>query len=178
LLSGSTPGVHWPAGGEYYLRAIRFSNTDPLLSLFKFAGYTHEPDVMSANTTVVYFPMKKDMKRSERDVSIYEKIHLAATAQQWWADNAVSVTVTFDPDKERDDVARVLNMYEGQLKSVSFLPMSNDSYPQMPYTQITQEEYESYVGKLRQIDCSAIYDGVDNLEAVGESYCSNDVCVI
>ena len=69
-------------------------------------------------------------------------------------------------------------MYEGQLKAVSFLPMGNQTYPQQPYTQITQAEYESYLGKIMKIDFSAIYDGVDNLEAQGERFCTNDVCVI
>jgi hypothetical protein len=39
-------------------------------------------------------------------------------------------------------------MYDGQLKTVSFLPMGNFTYPQMPYTKITEEEYEEALGKL------------------------------
>ena len=69
-------------------------------------------------------------------------------------------------------------MYEGQLKAVSFLPMGNKTYPQQPYTHINEEEYLSYIGKIKKIDFSAIYDGVDNLEAQGEKFCTNDVCVI
>jgi hypothetical protein len=69
-------------------------------------------------------------------------------------------------------------MYEGQLKAVSFLPMGNKTYPQQPYTEITREEYNSYVGTIGKIDWSAIYDGVENLEAEGEQYCSTDACEI
>lgn len=178
LLSGSTPGVHWAPAGNYYLRAIRFSNSDNMLHMFKAAGYRMEPDNYSDNTTVVYFPMHVPFSRSEKDVSIYEKVHLAATAQEVWSDNSVSVTISFDPDTERDDVARVLKMYEGKLKTASFLPMGNKVYEQQPYTTITKEEYEDYLLTLFKIDWSAIYDGVDNLEAVGERYCSNDSCAI
>ena len=67
-------------------------------------------------------------------------------------------------------------MYEGQLKAVSFLPMSNSTYPQQPYTQITEEQYNKYVGKIMTIDFNAIYDGVEGLEAMGEQFCTNDVC--
>ena len=178
LLSGATPGVHWPSGGKYYLRAIRFANSDPMLTLFKMAWYRVEPDQYSDNTSVVYFPVKTDMDRSEKDVSIYEKIHLAAEAQNYWSDNSVSVTVTFDPETERDDIARVLKMYEGNLKTVSFLPMSNEVYPQMPYTEITEKEYHDYLGTLLKIDFDAVYDGVDNLEAEGERYCDGTACKI
>jgi ribonucleoside-triphosphate reductase len=69
-------------------------------------------------------------------------------------------------------------MYEGQLKAVSFLPMGNTVYPQQPYTQISKEEYNKYVGAIKKIDFSAIYDGVDNLEAQGEMYCTTDYCEI
>jgi ribonucleoside-triphosphate reductase (thioredoxin) len=178
LLSGATPGVHWGPGGEFYLRAIRFGNTDPMLHLFKAAGYKIEDDLVSANTSVVYFPVASGHKRSEKEVSLFEKIGLAATAQKYWSDNGVSVTLSFDKESEKKFVAPALNMYEGQLKAVSFLPMGNKTYPQQPYTEITREEYNSYVGKIGKIDWSAIYDGVENLEAEGEAYCSTDACEI
>ena len=178
ILSGATPGVHWGPGGEFFLRAVRFGDTDPMLHLFKAAQYNVEKDVVSANTSVVYFPIKSGQKRSEKEVTLFEKIALAATAQKYWSDNGVSVTLSFDKETESKYVAPALHMYEGQLKAVSFLPMGNTVYPQQPYTQISKEEYESYIGKLKHIDFGAIYDGVDNLEAAGESYCTTDYCEI
>ena len=178
ILSGATPGVHWGPGGKHFLRAIRFGNSDPLLHLFKAAGYKIEKDVVSANTEVVYFPISSEHERSEQEVSLFEKIGLAATAQKYWSDNGVSVTLSFDKETETKNVAPALHMYEGQLKAVSFLPMGNKTYPQQPYTHINEEEYLSYIGKIKKIDFSAIYDGVDNLEAQGEKFCTNDVCVI
>jgi ribonucleoside-triphosphate reductase (thioredoxin) len=178
LLSGATPGVHWGPGGEFYLRAIRFGNTDPMMHLFKAAGYKIEDDLVSANTSVVYFPVASGHKRAEKQVSLFEKIGLAATAQKYWSDNGVSVTLSFDKETEKQFVAPALNMYEGQLKAVSFLPMGNKTYPQQPYTEISKEEYNSYVGTIGKIDWSAIYDGKDNLDAESEKYCSTDACEI
>ena len=176
ILSGETPGVHWGPGGKYFLRAIRFSTSDPMMALFKAAGYKIEKDIVSANTKVVYFPVKSEHDRSEKDVSLFEKIGLAATTQKYWSDNGVSVTLSFDAETEKQHVASALHMYEGQLKAVSFLPMSNSTYPQQPYTQITKEQYEGYLGKIKTIDFNAIYDGVEGLEAIGESYCTTDAC--
>ena len=176
ILSGETPGVHWGPGGKYFLRAIRFSTSDPMMALFKAAGYKIEKDIVSANTKVVYFPVKSEHDRSEKDVSLFEKIGLAATTQKYWSDNGVSVTLSFDAETEKQHVASALHMYEGQLKAVSFLPMSNSTYPQQPYTQITRAQYEGYIGKIKTIDFNAIYDGVEGLEAIGESYCSTDSC--
>jgi ribonucleoside-triphosphate reductase len=178
ILSGATPGVHWAPGGEYFLRAIRFGDTDQMIHLFKAAGYKIEKDVVSANTSVVYFPVHSGHPRSEKDVTLFEKIALAATAQKYWSDNGVSVTLSFDKETESKHVAPALHMYEGQLKAVSFLPMGNTVYPQQPYTQITKEEYESYIGKIKKINWSAIYDGVGNLDSIGEAYCTTDSCEI
>jgi adenosylcobalamin-dependent ribonucleoside-triphosphate reductase len=178
ILSGATPGVHWGPGGNYFLRAIRFGDADPMLHLFKAAGYKIEKDLVSANTQVVYFPVASGHPRSEKDVSLFEKIGLAASTQKYWSDNGVSVTLSFDKETETKHIAPALHMYEGQLKAVSFLPMGNTVYPQQPYTQITKEEYESYIGKIAKINFNAIYDGVENLEAQGEMYCTTDACEI
>ena len=179
ILAGESPGVHWTPGGKYFLRAIRFGNSDPMLPLFKLANYRIEPASESPDTTsVVFFPIKSDAERAEKDVTIFEKMSLAAMAQRYWSDNSVSVTISFDPEKEAEHVGTVLHMYDGQLKTVSFLPSGNFTYPQMPYTQMTEEEYnEEGVMKLFPIDFSGVYAGLA-ADAIGEAYCTTDACEI
>ena len=178
ILAGESPGVHWTPGGKHFLRAIRFSNEDPMLPLFKMANYRVEPASESPTTTsVVFFPIKSEAARAERDVTIFEKMSLAATAQRHWSDNSVSVTISFDPDTEARHIGTVLHMYDGQMKSVSFLPSGNSTYPQMPYTQISEEEYNSSMGSLFPIDFSGVYGGLA-ADAIGEAYCTTDACEI
>jgi adenosylcobalamin-dependent ribonucleoside-triphosphate reductase len=178
ILAGESPGVHWTPGGEYFNRAIRFSNEDPMLPLFKMANYRVEPASESpTSTSVVFFPIKSNAKRAEREVSIFEKTAIAATAQRYWSDNSVSVTVSFDPEKEAEHVGTVLHMYDGQLKTVSFLPMGNFTYPQMPYTQITAQEYEDATMKLFPIDFTGVYAGMAS-DAIGDAYCTTDACEV
>ena len=179
ILAGESPGVHWTPGGKYFMRTIRFANSDPMLPLFKMANYKVEPASESPDTTsVVYFPIKSESKRAEKDVSIYEKMALAAYAQRYWSDNSVSVTISFDPEKESSAVGTVLHLYDGQLKTVSFLPSGNFTYPQMPYTQITEEEYEEEgTLKLFPIDFSGVYAGLA-ADAIGEAYCTTDACEV
>ena len=178
ILAGESPGVHWTVGGKFFNRAIRFANSDPMLPLFKMANYRVEPASESPDTTsVVFFPIKSLAERAEKDVTIFEKMSLAATAQRYWSDNSVSVTISFDPEKESEHVGTVLHMYDGQLKTVSFLPSGNFVYPQMPYTQITEEEYEDAIMKLFPIDFAGVYAGMA-ADAVGEMYCTTDACEI
>ena len=179
ILAGESPGVHWTVGGKFFYRTIRFRTTDPMLPLFKMANYRIEPaNEDPENTQVVYFPIKSDSQRSEKDVSIYEKMALAATAQRYWSDNSVSVTISFDPETEAKAIGTALHMYDGQLKTVSFLPMMNDVYPQMPYQQINEEIYEEEgTMKLFPIDLAGVYAGMAS-DAIGEAYCTTDACEV
>ena len=179
ILAGESPGVHWTPGGKYFLRAIRFSNDDPMLPLFRMANYRVEPASESPDTTsVVFFPIKSDAERAERDVTIFEKMAIASVAQRYWSDNSVSVTISFDSETEQKHIGTVLHMYDGQLKTVSFLPSGNFTYPQMPYTQITEDEYiNDGEMKLFPIDFAGVYAGMAS-DAVGESYCTTDSCEI
>jgi len=178
ILAGESPGVHWTPGGKFFNRTIRFSNEDPMLPLFRMANYRVESASESPDTTsVVYFPIKSQAIRSEKDVTIFEKMALATTAQRYWSDNSVSVTVSFNKETESHHVGTVLHMHDGQLKTVSFLPSGNDTYPQMPYMQITEEEYLEQTNRLLSIDLAEVYAG-RAADAVGERYCTTDYCEI
>ena len=176
ILAGESPGVHWSPGGKYFYRTIRFSKLDPMVFLLRQAGYRVE-DALSdpATTVVVYFPVRSNAKRSEKQVTLFEKANLAVEAQRYWSDNSVSVTLSFDAENEAQHVSTVLSMHEGQLKTVSFLPMGNKVYEQQPYSEIDAETYEAAEMDLLPVDFTDIYGGL-GLEAIGEKYCETASC--
>lgn len=179
ILAGESPGVHWAPGGQFFNRAMRLAKDNALVRLLRDAGYTVETDVAdSDNTVVVYFPIHAPAKRAESDVSIFEKANLAVVAQRYWSDNSVSVTLSFDADSESQHVGTVLHMHEGQLKTVSFLPMGNMVYPQQPYTRIDEEEWTDASMRLFKIDLDPIYAGLNATDATGEAYCTTDACEV
>jgi ribonucleoside-triphosphate reductase (thioredoxin) len=172
LLNGSTPGIHFPED-EYYIRRIRFSKDSKLLDSIREAGYTMEDDEYSPNTTCVEFPVKEPyFHKGKRDVSMWEQLEIAAQYQHYWADNAVSVTITFKDD-EADQIKSALELYETRLKAVSFLRYKETGYKQAPYEPITKEEYEERIKKVVQIQ------RIDTEEAgEGTKFCTNDTCTI
>lgn len=179
LLAGESPGVHWAPGGTYHLRGVVFQKDDPMVQLFRDAGYKVEESAYTPETSVfIPFPIHSLAKRNERQVTIFEKINLAATVQRYWSDNSVSVTVSFDAKEEAQYVPTVLSMYEGQLKTVSFLPMGNDVYAQQPYQESSEEEYLDASETTLRVDLSGIYTGGKALDAEGEKYCTTDACLI
>jgi len=174
LLSGATPGIHFPHS-EYYLRRVRVEDTSPLVEAVRAAGYPIEVDAYSPNTLVVSFPIhEKNFSKSKSQVTVWEQFALAAAMQAYWADNSVSVTVTFKPD-EAKDIQRCLEVYETQLKSVSLLPLKDHSYVQAPYEEITKEQYEALMVNITELDLS----GKNTHDAsTEEKFCTTDVCEI
>ena len=172
LLNGSTPGIHFPES-EYYIRRIRFSKTSKVLDSLKKAGYYSEDDKYSPNTSVVEFPVHEPyFTKGKKDVSMWEQLEIAAQYQNYWADNAVSVTVSFKPH-EASQIQNALEMYETRLKAVSFLRYEETGYEQAPYEAITKEKYEEMsltITPITKID--------DDEGGTGAKYCSNDTCTI
>lgn len=172
LLPGVTPGIHFPHS-EYYIRRIRFQTSHSLVKKLKSHGYKVEKDKYSPNTVVAEFPVKEEFfDRSKNDVSMWEQLEIAAQIQQYWADNQVSVTVTFKPEEARD-IIHALELYETRLKGVSFLPLTDHGYEQAPYESITQKQYDKLSAKITPI----IQNG--SIEHDLESrFCDSNVCQI
>jgi len=172
LLNGSTPGIHFPEA-EYYIRRIRFSQDSPLLDTLKEAGYNIEKDKYSPRTMVVEFPVyEPHFTKSKRDVSMWEQLEIAAQYQYYWADNSVSVTVTFQ-EEEAPQLKEALEMYETRLKAVSFLKYEETGYVQPPYEAITKKVYEKMSAKIKPIVRMEYKEGGN-----GTKFCSNDTCTI
>jgi len=170
LLPGVTPGIHYPHS-EFYWRTIRIDKTSPLIEPIRRAGYRIEESVYGDNTWVVYFPVQqKHFSRSKNEVSVWEQMENVAQVQYYWADNQVSATITFRPEEARD-IPYILELYESRLKSISFMPLKDHSYPQAPYQEITRETYELAASKARPLDFSRLNTG-----EVQDLYCDGDKC--
>ena len=173
LLAGATPGIHYPLS-EYYIRRVRLGKTSDLIGPLKKAGYKIEPAYGNEESTVVVeIPVHVGQGiRSDKDVSMWEKLSLAAFMQRYWADNQVSCTVTFDPKTEGFHIAHALNYFQWWLKGISFLPSSGGNYKQMPYEAITQTKYKQIMSKIKKLDFSKTHNEVEEMER----FCDGEVC--
>jgi adenosylcobalamin-dependent ribonucleoside-triphosphate reductase len=173
LLPGVTPGIHHPHS-EYHIRRIRFQKGHPLAEAIERAGVPVEDDAYSPNTVVAAFPVQEQyFSKSKNQVSVWEQLELAAQMQHYWADNQVSVTVTFSPE-EATDIKACLEYYETRLKGVSFLPRKDHGYVQAPYEEITKEQYEAMVAS---IDQTAIF-GAEVTHDQTDKFCDGEVCLV
>lgn len=172
LLMGCTPGIHYHPASEYYIRRVRIEDTSMLLEPIKEAGYKIEKDAYAPNTFVVEFPIREGFfERTEKNVSMWEQLEVAAQVQECWSDNQVSVTIKFKPE-EAKDIKYALELYETRLKSVSFLPEEKHNFKQPPYEPITKEQYE----KMTKDSKKPKFSG--ETHEVSEKYCDGGVCMV
>ncbi len=151
LLAGATPGVHWDHA-PYYIRRLRISENNPLVDMCREAGYEVEEDRYADRTMVVSFPIHvENMARRKAQVSLREKVDLAAQMQRFWSDNQVSCTAEFNPENEEEDVPRVLRAYEDRLKALVFLPSESHGYEQPPYEAMDADTYREMVEALKPL---------------------------
>ena len=171
LLCGVSPGIHYPHS-EYYIRRIRVATDDPIIAIMITAGYKVEKDLHSKNTSIVEFPVhEKYFTKKKADVSIWEQVKNVVDYQRFWADNNVSVTVTFKPE-EVQDIPSILQAYEDTLKAISFLPLNDSGFEQMPYEEITPEVYEIR-SQLSLPDFTPL-----TTPASGTRFCDGDSCLL
>jgi len=172
LLNGSTPGIHFPED-EYYIRRVRFSKYSELVKILMEHGYNVEDDRYSPNTACVDFPVhEKHFTKGKKDISMWEQLEIAAQYQHYWADNSVSITVTFKPE-EASQIKDALEMYESRLKAVSFLRYKETGYEQAPYESITKEKYEELIKNITPITKIETENG-----GLGTKFCDGDTCIL
>lgn len=172
LLPGVTPGIHFPHS-EYYFRVIRFATESQIVRALRAANY-HCVDLApdEPNTTAVYFAIKEPyFDRAKNDVSMWEQLEIAAQVQQYWADNQVSITVTFKPE-EAKDILYALELYETRLKGVSFLPLTEHGYSHAPYQTIDEITYKQYMSVIKSTDMAAV------LNETIDRFCDGEACML
>ena len=147
-LTGVSSGIH-PWYSKYYIRSVRADNKDPLTAFLKDFGVPNEPDVMKPDmTTVFYFPIKApDDATVTKDLSAIEHLEVWKAYRTHWTEHNPSVTINVAEDEWLDVGAWVFKNFDS-IGGVSFLPLSDHSYKQAPYQEVTEEEYNKAVKSM------------------------------
>lgn len=179
-LVDSASGIH-PRHSEYYIRAIRQDNKDPLTQFLMYHNVPYEPDVMKPNdTTVFYFPVKApDTAVVRKQVTPRKHLDLWRMYNKYWAEHQVSVTVSV-ADKEWVDTAAWVYDNFDDLSGISFLPYDGGTYRQAPYQECTKEQYEELAAKMPVLDWSLLsrFETEDTTTGSHELACTGGSCEI
>ena len=169
--------MHFPES-RFCIRRVRVGRDSELVPCLEAAGLPLEPAVDDERTLVVEFPIDNGANvRSVHEVSMWEQLSLAAFLQRYWSDNQVSCTVTFDPEREARDLPRALDVFQYQLKGVSFLPrLEQGAYKQMPLEAISEEEYKRRVASIKRIQFPNMPIAEMATRSMPNKFCDNDSC--
>ncbi|MFQ3634200.1 recombinase, partial [Roseiflexus sp.] len=168
----------------YYIRNVRVSVHSPLFKVLRDAGAPMDPENgqtrENATTWVVHFPVKSPegaITRNQR--SAIEQCEYWLQNKLYWTEHNPSCTVTYQPD-EVIDVMKWVWEHRDVIGGLTFLPSFDAQYAQMPYVEITKEEYERLAAEFPEIDFSKIwrYEEEDLTTAAQELACMAGVCEV
>ncbi|MEK9201061.1 MAG: recombinase, partial [Patescibacteria group bacterium] len=168
----------------YYIRNVRVGAYTPIFKVMRDSGVPMDPEngqiADTANTWVAHFPTKTP------DGAIMRQGRSAVTQCEYWLQNKTfwtehnpSVTITYKPD-ELIDLVNWVWKHKEIIGGMSFLPAFDANYAQMPYQEISKEDYEVLIAKFPDIDFSKIfrYEEEDYTTAAQELACIAGACEI
>jgi ribonucleoside-diphosphate reductase alpha chain len=176
-------GVHarW---SPYYIRNVRVATHSPIFKVLRDAGVPMDPEngqtPEDANTWVIHFPVKApDGAITRNDRSAIDQCEYWLQNKLHWTEHNPSVTITYHPDEVIDLMKWVWD-HRDKLGGITFLPAFDANYAQMPYQEITREEYERRAAAFPDIDFSKIYryEDKDLTNIAQELACFSGTCEI
>lgn len=171
-LVGTASGIH-PRYAKYYRRRVIVSETDPLAQLLIEQGIEHEKSLYNANAYVFSFYQESPTSSVfKHDVNALEQVYYWEIVKTYYTTHNPSMTVTYRPE-EINALGKLL--YAIKPTGITILPDSEGHYKQMPFEEISKEEYsEGIKGQKRmKLDKIALLLNQDS----GEPGCSGGACL-
>ncbi len=174
-------GIHarW---AKYYERNVRVAATSPIFKVLRDAGVPMDPEngqtPDDATTWVIHFPVKApDHAITRKDRSALEQCEYWLRNKLNWTEHNPSVTITYRPD-DVIELTKWIWEHRDYIGGMAFLPAFDAQYAQLPYIEISQDEYERRAKALPEIDFSKLYryEQTDLTNAAQELACLAGVC--
>ena len=179
-LVDSASGIH-PRFSKHYIRRVRSDKKDPLAVFMSAAGFPVEDDVMSDSSSVFSFPVKApETSVTVSDVGAMHQLELWKMYQNHWCEHKPSITVYYT-DSEFLQVAQWIWDNFDLCSGISLLPVSEHTYQQAPYEDISAEQYEEVLASMpKDINWSDLqyFEQEDNTTGSQELACTGGACEI
>jgi ribonucleoside-diphosphate reductase alpha chain len=182
-LLNCSSGLHarW---APYYERNVRVAATSPIFKVLRDAGVPMDPENGQtrddANTWVVHFPMKSpDGAITRKDNGAIEQCNYWLHNKVNWTEHNPSVTITYKPD-EIMDLTKWIWEHRDLIGGMAFLPSFDAQYAQLPYIEMSKEEYERRKADFPAIDFSKLWrhEAIDLTTAAQELACLAGQCEV
>lgn len=188
LVLGTASGIHaWHA--PFYIRRMRAGKDEALAQyMMKVAPGLVEQDVNVPHQVVLSFPQKAPegaTVRSESMMSLLERVK--NVSNKWVApghrngvnQHNVSCTISVK-DGEWGPLTQWMWENRDIYNGISVLPyFGAEAYPQLPFEDISEEQYNEMLPMLEGIDISQVFeDNGSGVDLKAEAACSGGACEI
>lgn len=186
LVLGSSSGIHawhW----KYFLRTIRFNINEDVASYMQiFHPELCEIDKLRSSELCVRVPMKAPegaILRTETAIDLLERVK--KFSKEWilpgHTDGAnthnVSATISIKSN-EWETVGDWMWENKEFYNGLSVLPFDGGSYIQAPFENCTEEEYNSRLATLHDVDLTKVQEVDDNTAFTQTEACAGGRCEI
>lgn len=184
---GTSSGIHaWH--NDYYVRRMRINKSEDLYKYLAVAA----PSVLKdeffnpSMTAVIEIPQKAPEGARLRNEDVFDMLDRTMKYNLDWVKeghtkgdntNNVSATASIKPE-EWAAVGKWLWEARHKFNGMSVLPMDNGSYVQAPFEDITQEDFNSRVAELGDIDLSQVVEQDDITNFSQEAACAGGACEV
>lgn len=178
LVNGPS-GMH-PEYAAHYIRRVRQDRKDPLTQLMIDEGVPWEVDAMNPEGVVFSFPKQAPLgTKTRHDISAIEQLNHWLMFRNHWCEHNPSITVDVK-EKEWPAVGAWVWDHFSDAGGLTFMPSSDHSYPQAPYEEITESQYEAEVEQMPEINWDRLseYETEDNTTGSRELACTAGACTI
>jgi ribonucleoside-diphosphate reductase alpha chain len=187
LVLGTSSGIHaWH--NDYYIRRIRLGKNE---AIYTYLSLYHpeliEDEFFSPTTqAVVSVPQKApegDITRHEHVIELLERVKLIS--EEWVktghvkGENTHNVSCTVSvKEKEWPLVGDWMWENREAYNGLSVLPMDGGTYKQLPFEDITEEQYNELVKTLTTVDLSKIVEVNDTTNLNDQAACAGGACEV
>jgi ribonucleoside-triphosphate reductase len=151
-MRGTTPSIN-AVMAKYFIRRVRYTDTDPSLVTLEAEGHTVVDDIYAANTKCVEFVVRDGILdhypagliEQSDEISAKQFFSVIAAVQQsfcgWGDGQAVSATAQIPSDMDPSELVAAMRPYLGKVKGLTVFP--NISRDLSPYETLTETEYNA-----------------------------------
>jgi ribonucleoside-diphosphate reductase alpha chain len=138
-LCGTSSGLH-PAYAKYYIRNVRVSKSDAICNILIKNNIPYETDFYSGDNYVFSFYMKSDSILTTKELKATDHLNLWMMYNKHFCEHKPSITINYTDEEFLDLGSMIYNNFD-EITGIALLPKSNTTYKQMPFTEITEEEF-------------------------------------
>lgn len=195
VAGGVSPGGHRNRA-PHFIRRVRVNASDAMCKTVEAQGWRvynengqgiNDPktgEYIPVTTKVVEFPLRTTAKITSMDVTAIQQLQSYYNFQKYYTQHNTSITIDVDPDEWEAVEQNIWENWDNFI-GVSFMERFSGFYSLMPEEVCSEEEYNTRLAEMADLDIELLNKFELELESAGEDFelvadeaCATGACPI